>query len=263
MGFNLDTRPRSGEFSDSAEAAKKGRNMKVWLKAMLPKPVLQYIRQIRERWFDIYAKRSYSQEGEDMLLDRFLEDRSVGFYVDVGAHHPKRFSNTYRLYCRGWRGLNIDANPGSMTLFQKLRPRDINVEAGVSSTTQELTYYVFNDPALNTFSEALAKERENGAYSIVNEVRVRTEPLRQLLDAHLAAGIKIDLMTIDAEGLDYDVLQSNDWARYSPDFILVECIGAETLEQANSHPVAEFLRNHRYAVVAKTKTTVLFGLVQA
>ena len=103
--------------------------MKVWLKAMLPKPVLQYIRQIRERWFDIYAKRSYSQEGEDMLLDRFLEDRSVGFYVDVGAHHPKRFSNTYRLYCRGWRGLNIDANPGSMTLFQKLRPRDINVEA--------------------------------------------------------------------------------------------------------------------------------------
>jgi hypothetical protein len=70
-------------------------------------------------------------------------------------------------------------------------------------------------------------------------------------------------MTIDAEGLDYDVLQSNDWARYSPDFILVECIGAETLEQANSHPVAEFLRNHRYAVVAKTKTTVLFGLVQA
>jgi hypothetical protein len=150
-----------------------------------------------------------------------------------------------------------------MTLFQKLRPRDINVEAGVSSTTQELTYYVFNDPALNTFSEALAKERENGAYSIVNEVRVRTEPLRQLLDAHLAAGIKIDLMTIDAEGLDYDVLQSNDWARYSPDFILVECIGAETLEQANSHPVAEFLRNHRYAVVAKTKTTVLFGLVQA
>ena len=79
MGFNLDTRPRSGEFSDSAEAAKKGRNMKVWLKAMLPKPVLQYIRQTRERWFDIYAKRSYSQEGEDMLLDRFLEDRSVGF----------------------------------------------------------------------------------------------------------------------------------------------------------------------------------------
>jgi len=58
--------------------------MKVWLKAMLPKPVLQYIRQIRERWFDIYAKRSYSQEGEDMLLDRFLEDRSVGSTSTLG-----------------------------------------------------------------------------------------------------------------------------------------------------------------------------------
>jgi len=237
--------------------------MKAWLKAMLPKPVLQYIRQIRERWFDLYSKRSYSQEGEDMLLDRFLEDRSVGFYVDVGAHHPKRFSNTYRLYCRGWRGLNIDANPGSMTLFQKLRPRDINVEAGVSSTSRELTYYVFNDPALNTFSEQLAKERENKAYSIVNKVNVRTEPLWRLLDQHLPAGTKIDLMTIDVEGLDYDVLQSNDWTRYSPDFILVECLGAVSLEQASSDPIAELLRSHRYAVVAKTMNTVLFGLERA
>lgn len=236
--------------------------MKDWVSALLPKVVLQFLRQIRERWFDVYAKRSYSQEGEDMLLDRFLEDRPVGFYVDVGAHHPKRFSNTYRLYCQGWRGLNINANPGSMTLFQKLRPRDINIEAGVSSAPQELTYYAFNEPALNTFSKTLAKERVSETHSIVNETSVRTEPLWRLLDEHLPAGTKIDLMTIDVEGLDYDVLQSNDWSRYSPDFILVECLGAASLEQASSDPVAEFLRSRRYAVVAKTMNTLLFGLVQ-
>jgi len=111
-----------------------------------------------------------------MLLERFLEHRHSGFYVDVGAHHPKRFSNTYRLYRRGWRGLNIDANPGSMTLFQNVRPRDINVEAAVSSTPRELTYYIFNEPALNTFKRDLALERV-GAYSIVKEVNIITAPL--------------------------------------------------------------------------------------
>src|ERR1700690_3428270 len=125
--------------------------MKEWVKALLPKAALQRLRELRERWFDVYSQKSYSQEGEDLLLDRFVAHIPSGFYVDVGAHHPKRVSNTYLLKCKGWHGLNIDANPGSMRLFKQIRPRDINVEAAVSSTPQELTYYSFNDPALNTF----------------------------------------------------------------------------------------------------------------
>ena len=158
-----------------------------------------------------------------MILDRFLEYRDSGFYVDVGAHHPKRFSNTYRLYRRGWMGINIDANPGSMQMFKRVRPRDINVEAGVSSTRQELTYYVFNEPALNTFKKDLALERAGGIYSIIKEVKIVTAPLGELLDQYLPAKTEIDLLTIDVEGLDYEVLRSNDWSRYSPEFILVEC----------------------------------------
>jgi hypothetical protein len=114
--------------------------MKRQIKAPLPKPLLRNFERVRERWFRTYARESYSQEGEDMLLERFLEHRHSGFYVDVGAHHPRRFSNTYRLYRRGWRGLNIDANPGSMALFRHVRPRDINIEAAVSSVPQQLTY---------------------------------------------------------------------------------------------------------------------------
>jgi FkbM family methyltransferase len=234
--------------------------MKQWIKPLIPKPAWRYLGHLRERWFDIYAKKSYSQEGEDMLLDRFLEDRPTGFYIDVGAHHPRRFSNTYRLYCRGWRGLNIDANPGSMKLFQRIRPRDINIEAAVSATPQELTYYIFNEPALNTFSKNLAEARASEIYSIVREIPVRTSPLWQLFDQHVPADTRIDLLTVDVEGLDYDVLQSNDWTRYSPEFILVECLDAAMLEQASSDPVAQFLFGKHYAIVAKTMNTVLFSL---
>ena len=51
---------------------------------------------------------SFSQEGEDLILNRFLGKKEKGFYVDIGAHDPKRFSNTNIFYERGWTGINID-----------------------------------------------------------------------------------------------------------------------------------------------------------
>ena len=98
-----------------------------------------------------WAQRSWSQEGEDMVLRRIFEKKN-GFYVDVGAHHPIRFSNTYFFYRIGWSGINIDAMPGSMQAFKKSRVRDINLELGVSNHNANLDYYIFNDTALNTFS---------------------------------------------------------------------------------------------------------------
>ena len=48
------------------------------------------------------ATRPYSQEGEDMILSyMFIQKRTIGFYMDVGAHHPNRFSNTYYFYKKG------------------------------------------------------------------------------------------------------------------------------------------------------------------
>src|SRR5581483_8094739 len=85
----------------------------------------------------------YSQEGEDLLLARLFDGQKKGFYVDVGAHHPFRFSNTYLLYLNGWRGINIDAMPGSMAAFRKLRPRDINIECMVSQDPRPLRFFQY------------------------------------------------------------------------------------------------------------------------
>lgn len=76
-----------------------------------------------------FRKNFYSQDGEDTLLTAFYESQPEykGFYVDIGALHPLRFSNTQIFYDRGWHGINIDATPGSMKLFNKVRPNDINI----------------------------------------------------------------------------------------------------------------------------------------
>ena len=56
------------------------------------------------------SKLSYSHYGEDMILNHIFGERKTGFYADVGCYHPKWFSNTKKLYDKGWRGINIDPN---------------------------------------------------------------------------------------------------------------------------------------------------------
>ncbi|MEO1511964.1 MAG: hypothetical protein AAFU70_07830, partial [Planctomycetota bacterium] len=92
----------------------------------------------------------FGQEGEDLIIARLLGDREPGAFADIGAHHPIRYSNTFALYCRGWRGVNADATPGSAEAFRRLRPRDVTVEAAVSDRGGFLKIHLFETPALNT-----------------------------------------------------------------------------------------------------------------
>ncbi len=193
-----------------------------------------------------------------MVLRRIFEYKVKGFYVDVGAHHPKRFSNTFLFYRRGWSGINIDAMPGSMRLFTRWRPRDINLEIGVAQTSGNLDYYVFNEPALNGFSANLAKKRDadNSPYSIERIIKINVLPLKVILERHLP-DCKIDFLSIDVEGFDLDVLKSNDWSRFRPTFVLVEMLES-SLHEIDSNPIAQFMKDSGYVVYAKQVNTVFF-----
>lgn len=201
----------------------------------------------------------YSQEGEDLLAARLFDEKADGFYVDIGAHHPIRHSNTYLLYRRGWRGINIDATPGSMAEFRRLRPRDINVECLVASDPSPRRFHVFNEPALNTASPTMARERptENAQYQVTREVELRPRTLASLLDEFVPRGKMIDLMSVDVEGLDLDVLSSNDWQRYRPSLLLVEVLQTE-LSDLDTHEIVRFLRGRNYRPIAKLYNTVVF-----
>jgi hypothetical protein len=206
-----------------------------------------------------FAVSSYSQEGEDMILRRIFDKKKNGFYVDVGAFHPTRFSNTYYLYKLGWRGINIDAMPGSMKKFNSKRSRDINLEIPVSSKKQTLKYFAFNEPALNTFSESLAKER-NGkdGYKILFEKNIETNTLAEILDKYIPTEIDdIGFFSIDVESLDYDVLISNNWDKYKPKIILIEDLQFD-IRNPDKSEIIKFLDSKNYTFFAKTVNTLFF-----
>jgi len=212
--------------------------------------------------WDPWVNFTWSQEGEDILLDRIFKGKKNGFYVDVGAHHPMRFSNTHFFYRKGWSGINIDAIPESMKEFEKHRKRDINLELGVAKQASILDYYVFNEPALNTFSVKTAQKHKSkkNNYYVKKIIKIKVKPLREILDYHLKDR-KIDFLNVDVEGFDLNVLQSNDWSKYRPRFALVELLQS-SLRDINKHKVVQFMRKHGYHVYAKQMNTVFFKDIQ-
>lgn len=231
------------------------------LKNILPEKLYLYLLDIYNNVFNDFTSKAYAQEGEDLILSRLFHGKiERGFYIDVGAHHPKRFSNTYYFYKRGWRGINIEPMPGSKNKFDRIRPKDINLEIPISSKEEELTYYIFNEPALNGFSRELSSEGEKlNAYKIVKTVEMKTKTLGSVLDTFLPKGQNIDFMSIDVEGLDSEVLKSNNWDKYVPMYIIIED-KEFSFENPQKSEVYCFLNDQNYQLLAKTLSTLIFRL---
>jgi FkbM family methyltransferase len=207
-----------------------------------------------------YVTLSYAQEGEDIMLKRMLNTVQNGFYVDIGAHHPFRFSNTYLFYTHGWRGINIDPIPGIKGRFDQYRPKDINLECAVNNKKEFLNYYNFQEKALNTFSEPLAKQYLDAKWKLEEVIPIMTVSLKEILDTHLPSSTKIDFMTIDVEGFEMNVLTSNDWTKYKPDILLIEILDC-SIENIATNDIVIYLQTKGYVVFAKTLNTVFFKLM--
>ncbi len=232
--------------------------MSSFLSALLPKTMIKKVQTIKNNLFDGYAVKSYSQEGEDLILKRMFSNKKSGFFIDVGAHHPKRFSNTYGFYKRGWAGINIDAMPGSMKAFNRVRPRDTNIECPISDIEEELVFYIFNEPALNTFSESEAKKKD-GLYNfkIIKEQKLITQPLSSILNKQMKKNQQIDFLTIDVEGLDYKVLKSVNLKEHKPTVILIETLESN-LNDIIKNEISLYLETYGYSIYAKSVNTVFY-----
>lgn len=228
------------------------------LRRSVPNRIKEWWRGTNPFLFDPFMTPSYSQDGEDLILRRMFWGRRSGFYVDVGAHHPRRYSNTYLFYCMGWRGINIDPNSELIDLFRRERPRDINLDLAISSCAESKTYYLFNAPELNGFSpDPILPPGHRDRCHLVGKKIVQTQTLRDVLREHLPEATRIDFLSVDVEGYDLEVLQSNDWSAQRPTAVLAEQIGL-AFDILPASPLVQFMTSQRYRPVSKTWSTIVF-----
>jgi FkbM family methyltransferase len=165
---------------------------------------------------------SYSQFNEDLLIDILLGYLNKGFYLDIGANDPSFNSNTKRFYDRGWCGVNIEPGVESFNKFRLSRIRDINLNIGAGPVKGTLTFYqVVGDSTLSSFNKEIANKMATRYGLSIKEATVDVLRLVDIFE-HYVKDSKVDFMSVDAEGLDLGILQSNDWDRFRPSLLMAE-----------------------------------------
>ena len=192
---------------------------------------------------------SYSQASEDTTLVHLFLGKKDGVYVDIGAYDPNRFSNTKYLYqFLNWRGINVDANPFVIEKFKKERERDINLNIGVGLVEEERDFYIFDEYSdgfehpMNSFNGDKFDEEPR------EKKKISIKKMSTLLDEHLSklvANVEIDILSVDVEGLDLEVLKSNDWDKYRPKALVVECVNS-FLSSNSVDEISDFIVSQGY-----------------
>lgn len=187
---------------------------------------------------------SYSQFGEDIMAQNALRRVSPGFYVDVGAHHPLKLSNTALLHLRGWDGINVEPQAEAIKAFEEHRPRALNLRAAIHNELDTVTLHKFKGGRIDTVipdrAEQLAQDKES-----VGEEVVPAMSLNRLFTDHVPEGVRVNYFSLDIEGYDTEALLAFDLDRHRPDVICVELHRYNVLALGDD-PVVRHLKDHGY-----------------
>ncbi|BEI40382.1 hypothetical protein PHIN9_03130 [Polynucleobacter sp. HIN9] len=214
---------------------------KYGIRTSLKYVILTLLSQLKASLFNIYGQHS-----EDYISEKLL-GAPVKFYIDIGANHPSRFSNTRRFYNKGAHGINIEPNPSLLKRFQKKRRRDLNLSMGVSSTNSaELDFYSFSLDTLSTFDSSVAQHYRDCGFKLQEVIKVPIISLEKIFQLY-CDGVSVDLLTIDVEGYELNVLDSNNWAIYRPKLVVVEVADFES-DANRIEQVTNFMNNVNYSL---------------
>lgn len=214
----------------------------------------------------VMSKTSYAQCGEDLIMDHVLGALGIKkpFFMDIGAHHPLFLNNTYLFHQRGARGVNIEPDPTLLAAFVDKRPGDVNLNIGISDTPgkHEATLYVFEVPTLNTFSKEEVDRvlAEQPTMKVVATPKIMIENLNDVL-ARYDADKRIDILSIDVEGLDDQLVRSMDFERHKPLIICLETISYSVSGQGEKNEaLIRYVQDQGYLVYADTNINTIFVL---
>jgi len=150
--------------------------------------------------------------------------------------------------------------PGSMEVFKKFRPKDINIETPIGKEDELIRYFEFEDKALNGFeTEGLNLKDQLKAQNRLKKIHeLKSRSLNSIFAESLPKYQKIYFLSIGVEGSEMEILSGLDLKKYNPDWILIEIWNFEIGEISNN-PIDEFLRNEGYRPKAKTINTVFYS----
>jgi hypothetical protein len=202
--------------------------------------------------FTSSTRDSYSQTGEDLLIQEFLPEQK-GKYIDIGSGNPVIFSNTFLLYKHGWRGTLIDPIQRNIRLSKILRVKDRSICALVGPG-QVQDFWVFYPYEYSTTVQTVAnKVILGGRARLVRTRKIKTIQVKELIGE--ISPTDPFFLSVDCEGFDLEVLKSINWSISRPRVVCVEEISNEN---QNHFPIFEFLSSLDYIKVTHSELSSIY-----
>ena len=202
-------------------------------------------------------KAHFSQYGEDIIIHKQFPKGKIGRYIDLGAFHPFHFSNTAFLWLRGWSGINVDANPNSIKLFEKVRPDDINmfgavVSSEIASKQSTIAIHLPSDD-INTSGTCDPEIAEQLDYG--KKVEVPAITVADIIKAN--GDHEVDFLNIDLEGFDAIAVSEIDFNAFRPKVICIEDYSKDVHELMESK-ITQKLTSVGYRLIARVGPSAIF-----
>jgi FkbM family methyltransferase len=219
------------------------------------------LRQIKSR-LARPGQISFAQSGEDLIcwhLLNYVFRIEKPTYLDVGAHHPTHFSNSYFFSKRRCYGVMIEPDPTLHALIRQKRPKDICLNCGIGKErASQAEFFIFNVKTLNTFSAIERDANLKLGYVLEKTMMIPLMPIDEIIEKHFHAQASPfpNFFSLDTEGYDLQILESLDFARYRPEVICVETL--EYASQNKTQPIFDLMAAKGYRVYADTFINTIF-----
>jgi FkbM family methyltransferase len=179
----------------------------------------------------------------DLVLCRLFPVNQTGFYVDIGAGHPRFGNDTFPLYQRGWRGINIEPSYGFHAALMEERSRDINLRVVLSDSSGEALTYDELDGSGPSICDV---ERATASQTSARDLVRHEIPVTTLSSILTEAGIDhIHVLKVEVKGFEEKVLNGNDWEKFRPDVVVVVAAESSVRRPTTIHSCMD-LRGYRH-----------------
>jgi len=184
--------------------------------------MLRWLRRMRGE-----ASR-YSQNDEEWYILDYFRRAPAGTFLDIGAFHPRTFSNTRALYERGFKGVFVEPSPTLLPAFEAEYGTDPDVQIlplCVGTTNATVTFYDSGGDAISTtVAQETRKWREQHASSftpIEREMVTVAELVARSRYRHY------DFVNVDTEGNVPEIVEQIDARALEVKLMCVEWNGRD------------------------------------
>lgn len=174
----------------------------------------------------------YSQNKEEEIIINHFLSRNIKLgnvsFIDLGAYDGIRLSNTRRIWELGATGVMVEMG---LSIFEQLKKnyerqkRIYLYNYGVSIVNGSAMYFDTEEP-LSTLLESETDRWNNVTYERkIARLRNVNTLLKEIEFNNNIT--KFDVVSIDCEGLDYEILSQFDFEKTQTSIVVVEANGKE------------------------------------